>query len=95
MLDRFVLNELFDVYGELLTPRQQEILQLYVQEDLSYAEISEELSISRSAVLDAVHKSISQLEKYESVIQYLSKKKQLQDLVASDKELSKRVNEIF
>ena len=95
MLDHFIMNELYDVYGSLLTKRQQEILQLYCQEDLSYSEISEELNISRSAVLDAVHKSIHQLEKYESVVQYVSKRKQLMELTEKDKELSEKIKEIF
>ena len=81
MVDHIKANQLFDVYGELLTPRQQEILSLYYQEDLSYSEISEELKISRAAVLDSVHKSIKQLEKYESVIQYIHKTEQLFDMI--------------
>ena len=95
MLDHFIVNELYDVYGSLLTKRQQEILQLYCQEDLSYSEISEELNISRSAVLGAVHKSIHKLEKYESVVQYVSKRKQLMELTEKDKELSEKIKEIF
>ena len=55
-MNKVYYNELYDIYGSLLTKRQQEILQLYFQEDFSYAEIREELSISRAAVLDAVHK---------------------------------------
>ena len=42
-MNKVYYNELYDIYGSLLTKRQQEILQLYFQEDFSYAEISEEL----------------------------------------------------
>ena len=33
------------------------------EEDLSYSEIAQELGISRTAVMDAVHKSVQLLEK--------------------------------
>ncbi|GJM58183.1 sigma factor-like helix-turn-helix DNA-binding protein [uncultured Dubosiella sp.] len=64
-------NDLLDAYGSLLTARQQEIMDLYVKEDLSYGEISEELEISRAAVMDSVHKSLKLLQKYEKNIKFL------------------------
>ena len=94
MLNHIEANELFDVYGELLTSRQQEILDLYYREDLSYTEISEELGISRAAVQDSVRKSIKQLEKYESVIQYIHKSKQILQLIEKE-ELRKKVEELL
>ncbi len=95
MLSHIEANELFDIYGELLTKRQQEILSLYYQEDLSYSEISEELCISRAAVQDAVQKSIKQLEKYESVIQYIRKKERILSLVKDDVELKSCIESIL
>ena len=68
-MNKVYYNELYDIYGSLLTKRQQEILQLYFQEDFSYAEISEELSISRAAVLDAVHRNqVFELIKDDSIL---------------------------
>ncbi len=77
MLDTFEANELLDVYGPLLTKRQQEILDLYYREDLSYFEISEELGISRSAIQDAVSRAGKQLRKYEDVVGYVKKRNQI------------------
>lgn len=48
MISKLDANDLFDVYGDLLTKRQREILSLYYEEDFSYTEISEELEISCS-----------------------------------------------
>ncbi len=45
MISKLDANDLFDVYGDLLTKRQREILSLYYEEDFSYTEISEELEI--------------------------------------------------
>ena len=73
MIDHVQANEYLDIYGPLLTQRQQDILSLYYGDDLSYTEISEELGISRAGVMDAVHRASAQLEKYEQVIGYVQK----------------------
>ncbi len=57
---------LFDVYGPLLTQRQQEIYDLVHSEDMSLGEIAENLSISRQAVHDTLRRTDSILEEYEA-----------------------------
>ena len=91
-MNKLEINELFDQYGSLLTKRQYEILALYFQEDLSYSEISENLEISRAAVMDAVHRGTSLLEKYEQNVGVLSLKQKIYDIVenATDLEEMKR-----
>ena len=56
---------LYDFYGELLTKRQKEVMELYNEENLSLAEIAEEFGISRQGVHDALHKAQKALEQYE------------------------------
>lgn len=60
------LVDLFDFYGKMLTSKQYEILDLYCNLDLSLAEISENLSITRQAVHDAIKRSERTLENYET-----------------------------
>ena len=48
---------LFDFYGAMLTQRQQEIFDLYYNDDLSLSEITEQMQISRQAVRDSVTRS--------------------------------------
>ena len=80
-MNRLETNVLFDIYGQLLTKRQREICSLYYEEDFSYSEISEELSISRAAVQDSLKKSLNQLQKYENVIHYIEKRKKIIELL--------------
>ena len=56
---------LLDFYGALLSPRQQQILDLYYEENYSLQEIAEELDISRQAVHDAAKKAEKALREFE------------------------------
>lgn len=59
------INQLFEIYGRLLTSSQQEIMTDYFQNNLSLSEIAELKDTSRSAVSDTINKSIKKLEKFE------------------------------
>lgn len=52
---------LLDTYGELLTEKQQNILDLYYNENLSLAEVAEEIGITRQAVKDSIAKGEKKL----------------------------------
>ena len=57
---------LYDFYGELLTKRQRQTMELYYGENLSLGEIAEEFGISRQAVSDALRNAEKSLGEYES-----------------------------
>ncbi len=63
--EKLKYSELFSFYGNLLTDRQRDVFQLYCDQDLSLSEISADLSISRQAVHDAIHRSQQLLGDYE------------------------------
>ncbi len=64
--------QLFSIYGNLLTDRQRDVFQLYCYQDLSLSEISADLSISRQAVHDAIHRSQDLLLSYEDKLNFLA-----------------------
>jgi predicted DNA-binding protein YlxM (UPF0122 family) len=57
--------DLFDVYGELLTQRQKEVIRLYYCEDLSLSEIGENLNIERQTVKTTRKNAETLLTEYE------------------------------
>ena len=55
------IGMLLDIYGELLTEKQQDILDLYFNNNLSLAEIAEEVNVTRQAVRDSIMKGEKKL----------------------------------
>ena len=64
---RMRLGRLFDMYGGLLTEKQQQCLKYYFYDDLSLTEIGEELGVSRQAVHDLLKRVEQTLEKNEII----------------------------
>lgn len=60
------VNLLYDFYGNLLTEKQREYLELYYQHDLSLAEIADTSGISRQGVHDLIRRAVRVLEKTEN-----------------------------
>ena len=56
---------LFDFYGEMLTDKQKEVFDLYYNEDLSLAEISEHIGITRQGVRDVIVRAEAYLTEIE------------------------------
>ena len=59
------ISMLYDFYGELLTENQQEVIELYYNEDLSLAEIAAHSNISRQGVRDSIKRAEGQLLRFE------------------------------
>ena len=72
--DPFVINLLLDMYESLLTDKQRTIMQLHYREDLSLAEISEELSISRAT---------KALYEYEDRLHLMKQNEEVKELLRS------------
>ena len=62
------ISLLLDFYGDILSERRREIMEMYYNEDLSLSEIAEITGISRQGVRDSVKKSESELTKLEETL---------------------------
>ena len=71
--ERVQIAILSKYYGKLLTEKQQVVLNMYVDNNLSLAEVSEELGISRQAVKDALDNSMSTLKNIEEKLQFIAR----------------------
>lgn len=77
---------LFDYYGSLLTETQQNICDMYYNQNLSLTEIAEELGITKQGVRDALKKTEKLLLKYETNLHIKEKNEQIGMLVQSIEE---------
>ncbi|MFA5527968.1 MAG: putative DNA-binding protein [Peptostreptococcales bacterium] len=67
------MSMLYDFYGQLLTDKQRDVMQLHYEDDYSLSEIGEILAISRQAVHDAIKKAEKSLKDYEEKLKLLQK----------------------
>ena len=62
------LGTLLACYGGLLTEKQRAALRLHCDEDLSLAEIAEEMAVSRQNVHELITRSAQKLRRYEAAL---------------------------
>lgn len=77
--------KLTNIYKELLTHTQAEVLEDYYCYDLSYSEIAENRKISRAAVEDAIKKGMKKLDEFESKLHILENSEEILKITAEMK----------
>ncbi|MEE0434072.1 MAG: YlxM family DNA-binding protein [Peptococcaceae bacterium] len=70
---------LFDCYGNLLTEKQQTLFNYYFNEDLSLAEISDLVGISRQAVHNSIGRCEETLESFEKTLGVLARSQMIEE----------------
>lgn len=91
------INDLFQLYGKLLSDTQQEIILDYYEYNLSLSEIAENRNISRAAVDDALKKGVKKLEKYEEDLKFYQRNEDIKSLInkLKEKNLNDDIKEII
>ncbi len=59
------IGYLLDFYGDVLSGRKRQVMDLYYNDDLSLGEIAAEIGISRQGVRDLIKKAEEELTFYE------------------------------
>lgn len=84
---RMRLVRLYDIYGGLLTDRQQKCMEMHFYNDLSLSEIADEYSVSRQAIYDLLRRAEQILEKYESRLRLFARNQENNELILHAEEL--------
>jgi len=74
---------LYERYGALLTEHQRQVLDLYLRNDWSLAEIASHQRTSRAAVHDLLRRSTKSLVEYESRLGLLAESARRRRVIAS------------
>ena len=97
-MDRIIyLNSLYDLYGSLLTDKQQKYFEEYYFNNLSYGEIAEKYGISRNACFKQLKKIEEKLSDYEKKLKILYKKNKINDIMKKigNKKISSELENLF
>ncbi len=85
---------LFDIYGDMLTQKQQDFISYYYNDDLSLAEIAENEGITRQGVRDAIKRAEAQLMFFEEHLGLSSKLETIRNGLSEIKELVSVIDEV-
>ena len=77
MKDFVYYGELYNIYGFLLTEKQQEIFSLYYEENLSLSEIATYKKVSKSYVGKLINDARDKLDYYEENLKHYELLQQL------------------
>lgn len=77
----FRISYLLDFYGDILTEKQKDAIDLYYNEDLSLAEIAEHQNITRQGVRDAIKRGEEVLLEMEEKLGFAEKIVELTNLL--------------
>ena len=80
MESRFYLINLYDIYGELLTEKQQEYFEDYYFNNLTLAEMSENCDVSRNAIHKQLNETEEKLNRYETILKLYEKNKKIKKI---------------
>ncbi len=92
MAKNLEISILLDYYGQMLTEKQLEVVQLYYNEDLSLAEIAQFANITRQGVRDSIKRAESTLLEMEERMGLAKKfreyQKKLEEITDCAKEIA-------
>ena len=96
MEDIVYYNELYDLYGDLLTDTQRKYFEDYYFHNLSFSEMADQYKVSRNAVFKQIHIVIDKLDEFEKKLQLKKKKEKiLKALENAPKSVQEKIEKIL
>ena len=98
MMDDVVYyNDLYDLYGDLLTEKQKEYFEDYYFNNLSFSEMADNYNVSRNAIFKQIHIVTDKLQEYEDKLHLLSKKNKLIEIIENvdNKDIKEELEKII
>lgn len=97
MKDMFYYNNLYDLYGSLLTERQREYFEDYYFNNLTLSEMAENYDVSRNAISKQLHVVTERLVEYEGKLKLNEKKERLLILLENidDKDFKSKIEDLM
>lgn len=97
MEDIVYYNDLYDLYGDLLTTKQQEYFKDYYFDNLSYSEMASKYDVSRNAVFKQLHIVLKKLDEYEEKLKLYDKKNRINRILSKvdDSEVRELLENLF
>ena len=96
MQDLVYYNELYDLYGELLTDTQRKYFEDYYFNNLSFSEMAENYNVSRNAIFRQIHIVVDKLKSYEEILKLSEKRKSILKVIENaPKDIKDKVEEIL
>ena len=87
------ISILLDYYGQMLTEKQRDVVELYYNDDLSLMEIAELQGITRQGALDGISRARQQLYEFEKALGLLDLRRRVEKAVRLADALSAHVPE--
>ena len=86
MDNKFYLIDLYDLYGSLLTEKQQYYFEEYYFDNLSLSEISENYDVSRNAIHNSLKETEEKLNYYENNLNMYKKNNKIKEIIKEIKD---------
>ena len=88
---RVEIAVLVKYYGSMLTEKQLHIIEMYVDNNLSLSEVSEELNITRQAVKNALDNAVSTLESIEDRLHFIERDDKIKKIINDETNVDRHI----
>jgi len=97
MEDIIYFNNLYDLYGSLLTEKQKGYFEDYYFSNLSLSEMAENYNVSRNAIFRQIHIVTDKLEDYEKKLHLYERNQKIIHLISqiSDQEVRMKIEKLL